>query len=127
MAIRTFFAGMLLCVGVAAHASPDTVSVYFRSGSSLMEEAARQRLDSAIYDGRIRALQSLQIIGYADAVGNPAHNLSLSGKRAVIVKEYLVQSGFRAGQSRWSLVKASKAQQTLPAPGAMGPTGVWTS
>ena len=78
-----------------ALASSDTLSIYFPLNSSVLTEEATQQLDAAIYKSAISESHPLQIIGYADVTGSEAYNLRLSNLRAISVKRYLLQSGFR--------------------------------
>jgi outer membrane protein OmpA-like peptidoglycan-associated protein len=88
----------LMYAGNAVAQQSEKVSVYFPFGESVLSNEARFAIDSAIYSGTISVGQSVQIIGYTDAVGEDMFNLQLSRKRATIVKTYLVSSGFRANQ-----------------------------
>ncbi len=83
----------LLCSATCVRG--DTVSVYFAFNEGLLDDRAVQKIDSALYSGRLHASQALQIIGYTDAVGGESFNLRLSRQRAEAVKAYLLQSGFR--------------------------------
>jgi outer membrane protein OmpA-like peptidoglycan-associated protein len=79
-----------------ARAASDTISVFFPFNESILTDEARALIDSAIYVGVIPSTHSLAIIGYADAVGTDSFNLHLSRQRAGRVKDYLVQSGYKA-------------------------------
>jgi outer membrane protein OmpA-like peptidoglycan-associated protein len=80
----------------SAHASQDTFSVFFRTNQSSLTEGMQRRLDDAIYRGAISYQDAIALIGYADEVGGVNENLRLSRARAMRVKAYLIQSGFRA-------------------------------
>ncbi len=84
-----------MLLSAKSYARRDTTSVFFPFNESNLTDAARRRIDSAIYAEGLRLNQSLRIIGYTDAVGGDSFNVSLSRQRAASVMAYLIQSGFR--------------------------------
>ena len=86
---------VVLCCAQCARAAGDTFSVFFRSGESLLTEGIRHQIDDAIYLGALSDRDAVALIGYADEVGRGDSNMRLSKARALAVKRYLVQSGFR--------------------------------
>src|SRR5262249_42289519 len=67
--------------------------VLFDSGQYTLKPAARERL--ARISGIVLAYSELQleVEGHTDSVGSDAYNQTLSEKRAVSVRDYLVESG----------------------------------
>lgn len=100
-----------------AGAQSDTLSVFFSFNESTLSETASFRIDSAIYQGLLRAGQALRIIGYADAVGSDSFNVGLSRQRALRVKEYLLQSGFREPDIRLILARGESQASAPEQPG----------
>ncbi len=84
-----------LCCASAVHATGDTFSVYFRSGESVLTQGIKHQIDDAIYLGVLSDRDAVALIGYADEVGRGDSNMRLSKARALTVKGYLIQSGFR--------------------------------
>lgn len=85
----------MACLPASGFAQTDTINVYFGEGSATLSESSKQQIDSLIYYERLRYNIKLGIIGYADQVGTTPVNQKLSEARALAVKEYLLQSGFR--------------------------------
>ena len=59
-------------------------------------------------------IMGVVIEGYADALGDPKYNLTLSGKRAAYTKQYLVQSGIPADKiitKAWGETYASQSRK----------------
>lgn len=83
-------------------ASGLALQVQFAFGSANIQPEARGQLD-AVAEG-IRMLpseQSIVIEGHTDAVGSEAYNMQLSTRRAMAVKQYLVQlHGIEAARLR---------------------------
>ncbi len=93
-----FRLSLLLILGLAwaycCHAQRDTLSVFFPFNESTLSESEGFRIDSAVYRGFLAPGFALRIIGYADAVGTDPYNVTLSRRRALEVKAYLLRSGF---------------------------------
>ena len=102
----------------ASFAAMDTVSVYFPLAKSALTSEARERLDDAIYKGVLSDETPLSIIGYTDELGGDDYNLTLSRQRALAVKAYLVQSGFREAQI--TLLTGKGEREARPAQGPEG-------
>ena len=69
-------------------------TVYFEFDKSRLTPAAQRKLDSLI--GKIRhakAVESVNIVGYADRLGTDDYNTRLSHARAVTVEKYLSSKG----------------------------------
>ena len=72
-----------------------TVSIYFPSGSSTLDENAKAVLDTQVVDLAATFGSSyMRIAGNTDNVGNPEANQRLSRARADAVTRYLVSKGF---------------------------------
>lgn len=54
-------------------------------------------IDSLMARGKRKSGQHLAVLGYADELGNDAHNNELSALRAQHVQQHLVSSGFNSG------------------------------
>jgi membrane fusion protein (multidrug efflux system) len=73
-------------------ASPSSVSVYFAKGLATLDTGAQRaiRVAAAAYVG---IGTQIVITGYADKTGNAAANVELARKRAIAVRDELVQLG----------------------------------
>lgn len=72
-----------------------TVSIYFPSGSSALDENAKAVLDTQVVDlAATFGSAYLRIAGNTDNVGNPDSNQRLSRARAEAVTRFLVSKGF---------------------------------
>ncbi|HGG58384.1 MAG TPA: OmpA family protein [Gammaproteobacteria bacterium] len=67
--------------------------VHFRIGSSRLTRASLKPLDKAAADLKAKPDLSVEIAGYTDNTGNPAHNLRLSQQRAETVRRYFINKG----------------------------------
>jgi outer membrane protein OmpA-like peptidoglycan-associated protein len=65
-------------------------SVLFRTGSSIIEKNFSGILDSLIQKLSQKTVQKIKIIGHTDSRGQYADNISLSQKRAIAVKQYIL-------------------------------------
>lgn len=72
-----------------------TVSIYFERGSASITREAQAVLKGAGDMTRGCVLGQVDVTGLADAVGDPAANLVLSGKRADAVRSAVVRLGFK--------------------------------
>lgn len=69
-------------------------TVYFNFDSASLTPAARAKLDSLIdVINSAAEIESVNIIGYADMIGNSGYNKGLSMRRAQAVKQYLAKRG----------------------------------
>ncbi len=77
-----------------------TVSIYFERDSSALTRPARAIINSAA--SRVRGCQvnAVEVLGLADAVGDPQANLELSGRRTATVTQALEQRGLRGATFR---------------------------
>jgi NitT/TauT family transport system substrate-binding protein len=72
-----------------------TVSIYFPTGSSTLDENAKAVLDTQVVDlAATFGSAYLRIAGNTDNVGNPDANMRLSRARAEAVSRFLVSKGF---------------------------------
>ncbi len=75
----------------AAVAVPENLTVYFANGSSLVDDAAQDKLEGAITVLKaLPAGSKVTIVGHASAKGNAAKNKALSIERAENVKGQLI-------------------------------------
>lgn len=85
---------LLVCSYFNAGAQRDTIPVFFETGIAALSEKVADGLDNAIYKDVLHGGQTLQIVGYADYVGEPSANDALSRARAATVKRFLLSYGF---------------------------------
>lgn len=71
-------------------------TVYFDFNRSTLNASEKAKLDdiSAMILAS-KEVESVDIVGYADKIGNPSYNKSLSKRRANAVKKYLASKGLR--------------------------------
>lgn len=86
---------LLLTFILAYTISPaqDTISVYFDNGVSVLNIAAKHRLDSLAYHNILTPGKHYTIIGYADILGGEDANNTLSARRAKAVAGYILSFG----------------------------------
>lgn len=75
--------------------SADALFTFDRSSISDITNGGREELNKLLrsMEAHSHTLASVRVIGYTDRVGGDAYNHALSLKRAITVKEYLVQRG----------------------------------
>ncbi|RNE90191.1 AAA family ATPase [Marichromatium sp. AB31] len=79
---------------------PEPLQVVFGWNSTEVEGRFAGRLDVLIEAYRSRDDLGIEIIGYSDALGDPAYNLDLSRRRAQAVADYLVAGGLAPDRLR---------------------------
>jgi outer membrane protein OmpA-like peptidoglycan-associated protein len=73
--------------------------IFFRTNSSQLDPAERAKLVRLLAQMRsAHYIVGIQIFGNTDSIGNATLNLHLSEKRAIAVKEYLINSGWNASR-----------------------------
>ena len=90
---------ILLCFTVLAALtgfaqSYDTMEVHFGKNTSILSQTTSEFIDKMISRGVLAPRKKMMLLGYADYLGDKAHNDSLSEARAKTIKDYLVKSGF---------------------------------
>jgi outer membrane protein OmpA-like peptidoglycan-associated protein len=70
--------------------------ILFDTDSDHLKDESKPTLDSLVSAARTQPSWSFAIEGYTDNVGGDAHNQTLSEKRAIAVKAYLVAAGVDA-------------------------------
>lgn len=78
-------------IKTAAPVMTKKINIYFGSGSSSLDENARQVLDQIALTAQTYSNAYIRVEGNTDSVGNPQQNISLSEARAQAVVNYLVQ------------------------------------
>lgn len=68
-------------------------AVRFETGKATLTTQAKANLDKLIPVFKDYADTNIEIYGYTDSTGSPEFNLTLSGKRAESVKNYLISKG----------------------------------
>jgi uncharacterized surface protein with fasciclin (FAS1) repeats len=89
--VAALLAGAAPAAEPAAVATPENLTVYFGNASSIVDDAAQDKLDGAI--AVLKALPAgskVKIVGHASAKGNAAKNEALSIERAENVKGQLI-------------------------------------
>jgi outer membrane protein OmpA-like peptidoglycan-associated protein len=83
------------CLGMRREIALEDRTVYFDFNKSDLTNEGRNKLDSLanILRGD-KDVKSLSIVGYADRIGSRDYNASLSKKRAMTVRDYLIAQGF---------------------------------
>lgn len=81
-------------------AAPEVVTLtldgkaFFDFDRSVLKPQARERLDALIAElGAAERVGKVLIVGHADRIGTDAYNDALSMRRAVAVRDYLVENG----------------------------------
>ncbi len=100
----------------APGAVPDSITVYFASGSTAIRQADLDKLDFAARLYREAKPIVMQVAGSADSTGNAEANLRLSQSRADAVFRGLVARGIPA--ERFQIL--AKGVTDLPVPGSPG-------
>ena len=85
------------CFATAAPKTSDHqyLSVYFAFDSAELTPAAQAKLDTVA--GMLagsKAVENININGYADQIGTNSYNYKLSQRRAQVVKKYLASKGY---------------------------------
>lgn len=70
--------------------------IYFGSGKSLLDAAARTELDRFITQMKTNSKLELRIMGFTDSNGDAADNQQLASARAKAARNYLINKGIRA-------------------------------
>jgi outer membrane protein OmpA-like peptidoglycan-associated protein len=83
------------CLGMRREIALEDRTVYFDFNKSELTSEGRNKLDGLtnILRGD-KDVKSLSIVGYADRIGSRDYNASLSKKRAMTVRDYLIAQGF---------------------------------
>lgn len=68
--------------------------------TSVITESQKQSLKDLAFQLKQNKFLSLQLTGYTDNIGSAEYNLSLSRKRAALVKEYLMSQGISGDRIR---------------------------
>ncbi|MBC7863538.1 MAG: OmpA family protein, partial [Bacteroidia bacterium] len=80
-----FFCFLFCSLHISAQ---DTLSVYFKTGSSEIENAEKEKINLLNLHFELSELDSVQYIGMADSVGDFKSNKKLSEKRARVISKY---------------------------------------
>jgi len=75
-----------------------TVPIYFEPNQAEITRDGRRVIGMAAADARGCEVQSVQVLGLADAAGDPAANLELSKRRAASVADALAQAKLPVAQ-----------------------------
>ena len=73
-------------------------NIHFAHASSKLSKTAKEMLDEQAEDilHRLQKIKNIHVEGYASKVGKSGFNLSLSRRRAVITRDYLISKGVPA-------------------------------
>ena len=72
--------------------------IQFRTNSSLIEKQYQQHLADLAHALNTTPQMELEVAGFADRMGDENYNMELSKKRALEVKEFLIQHGIDESQ-----------------------------
>lgn len=91
---KMFFYDALSLLSVSVDGKLDDIyAVYFESGKIELSDGAKETLRKVANAMLSRAQWELTLTGFTDSKGNAATNKQLSMRRAMAVKNYLVQNG----------------------------------
>lgn len=76
----------------------ETLAVYFGFDEDQMSPRTQRQLEIVSRILMADPVKKITLSGHTDALGTDPYNRELSARRAVTVKEFLLQSGVRAGQ-----------------------------
>lgn len=76
----------------------DTLVLYFDFNEDRIDERTRRQLEIVSQILRTDAGKKLTLSGHTDALGSPRYNEGLSGRRAEIVRDFLVETGVAKDQ-----------------------------
>lgn len=82
---------------IASHPQIDSLvlgDVLFDFNSSLLKLEAKNYILELINELEIESITSIKIYGYTDSIGSVEFNEELSLKRAIAVKQFIIQNGF---------------------------------
>ncbi len=100
--------------------APDSIAIYFGSGSVHIRPAEAAKLDEAAHLYREGKPLLMTVSGGADGVGDPIGNLRISQRRADAVFQGLVARGIPA--ERFQVIAKGETQPAIPvSPGAAEP------
>ncbi|OJW85200.1 MAG: hypothetical protein BGO69_06160 [Bacteroidetes bacterium 46-16] len=92
---KRFF--IILCAFIGAQhvyaQGGDTIHIYFERNIENLDNTGKAIIDSLIGRALITERDNLNVIGYADYLGNELHNQALSDARAKSVAGYLIAGG----------------------------------
>jgi outer membrane protein OmpA-like peptidoglycan-associated protein len=91
----------------------DTATVLFPFNVASLTGASERTLDSLVYACFLQPGKPVAIIGYADYVGRTSYNDTLSYKRALSVKTFLLRSGFRSQDIEVLLAKGEVQRDSI--------------
>lgn len=84
---------LILCMCFLSSKAQDTVNLYFSLDVPTLSFYAQHKVDSLIYYNKINSNTDIRIVGYADLLGTNGYNDTLSTKRALNAKNYLISMG----------------------------------
>ncbi len=105
---------------VAADQGPDCdieTVLLFDSGARTLEPHHRDDLDQLATRLEACEFQQVKVVGFSDPIGDSESNLKLSGNRAAIVADYLIENGI---DEHLIATKAGGELDPLQAPGSQG-------
>lgn len=83
------------CMAGEVKMDREALTVYFAFDSAELTPAAMAKLDTvASVLGQSAVVNSVDIVGYADTIGNTDYNYNLSRRRADSVRTYLASRGY---------------------------------
>lgn len=95
---------------VASICDDITIPIYFQADAAAITPDARRLIAAEARRARACRVDGVEVLGLADAAGEPAANLELSRKRAAAVAEAIAKAGLPA--ARFSVDAAGQAGAT---------------
>lgn len=84
-----------ILMGISLNANARSYHILFNTGSYHLTDQGKRYIDSLVYNEIIHPGLKLDLIGYADYVGDSTGNLLLSQNRANSIRDYLVSMNFK--------------------------------
>ena len=78
--------------------SIENVDLFFALDSATLDEAASSELETLADWAKCDSRNAIILEGYADPTGTKVHNLKLSGERAAVVRQRLIDMGVPSGR-----------------------------
>ena len=91
--VRSAFRGAL----TATPRTPAIFTIFFNIGTTEVDPGSAETLRSAIAAARVTTHADISVIGHSDATGSDSDNLTLSLRRAQLVRNALLDEGIPAG------------------------------
>ena len=95
--MRCFIVLAILLFALTLNAQQQKLSVYFRFNNATLDSTERKKIDSILYLNKT-GMNTVDIFGYCDAIGNNTYNDSLAWERVNAVMQYFGTTTIAKGQ-----------------------------